>query len=284
MIDVKHALEQALTLLEATSPSARLDAEILLAFALAKSRAFLHAHPEATMTPAQDQAYAALLTKRVKGTPIAYLTGIREFWSLPLQVSMDTLIPRPETELLVELTLSLLGDKPHASILDLGTGSGAIALALASERPNWQILASDISQGAVNAALDNAAQLDLHNVHVYCSDWFENIPSQQFHAIVSNPPYIAALDPHLKQGDVRFEPRQALVSGADGLDALTYLIKHSYEHLLPGGLLLLEHGFEQKQAVITCLDQCGYQAVQNWQDWQGNDRVSGGWRKVAVNK
>lgn len=276
MTDIKLALEHATALLTPVSPSARLDAELLLSNILKVSRAFFYAHPEDALTARQQAQYNELLSKRVAGTPIAYLTGTREFWSLPIQVNEDTLIPRPETELIVELALSLLGETSPASILDLGTGSGPIALALASERPDWQLLACDKSQAAVNATRDNAAQLGIHNLNVLCSDWFKSIPKQQFEAIVSNPPYIAEHDPHLTQGDVRFEPRDALVSGVTGLDDLTHLIVHSQEWLIPGGLLLLEHGFEQGSAVIALLDQYGYQQVRCWKDWQGNDRISGG--------
>ena len=230
------------------------------------------------LTNTQQEAYQALVTTRCEGLPIAYLTGTREFWSLPLHVCKDTLIPRPETELLVSLCLSLLKDILHATILDAGTGSGAIALALASERPDWQVLACDISEAAVAIARHNATHLHLPNVHICCSNWFDRITTPLFHAIVSNPPYIAKDDPHLKQGDVRFEPQGALISGADGLESLTHLIEHSYDRLLPGGLLLLEHGFEQKRAVTTLLNQRGYNNVQSWQDWQGHDRISGGWR------
>jgi len=276
MTNIKSALDKATQLLAAVSPSARLDAELLLIKILNVSRTFFYAHPEYTLTPTQQEQYQHLLTQRVAGTPIAYLTGTREFWSLPVHVSKDTLIPRPETELLVELTLSLHNDTSSATVLDLGTGSGAISLALASERPNWSLLACDKSEAAVNAARDNATQLGINNLNVLCSNWFDSIPIQQFDVIVSNPPYIAEQDPHLNQGDVRFEPRDALVSGHDGLDALHYLIQHSQEWLIPGGLLLLEHGFEQGSAVTAALKLCGYQDVQCWKDWQGHDRVCSG--------
>lgn len=278
MIDVQQALKKACEHLKKNSPTARLDAEVLLAFILGKSRTFLHTHSEFTLSSFQWENYSRLISNRCEGTPIAYITGTREFWSLPIHVNKDTLIPRPETEQLVELTLALLDKEPHASVLDLGTGSGAIALAIASERPNWDILASDVSQGAVNMTLNNAARLELKNIHVLCSDWFESIPSQPFHAIISNPPYIAELDAHLTQGDIRFEPRHALISGVNGLDALTHIIKQSYDRLLPGGFLLLEHGFDQMQPVKTLLIQYGYQNIRCWQDLQGKDRICGGWK------
>ncbi len=276
---IKQVLQQAISLLTETSPSARLDAELLMCFTLHRSRTYLYAHADDPLDDNQRATFQALVLKRVAGVPIAYLTGTREFWSLPLRVSADTLIPRPETELLVELALTMIADTPQASILDLGTGSGAIAIALASERPHWQILACDKSQTAVTIAQDNVKRLGLHTtVQVCCSDWFESIKKQPFHAIVSNPPYIAENDPHLTQGDVRFEPQQALVSGVDGLTSLRDIIEQSYDWLLPGGLLLVEHGFDQGRAVTDIFTQTGYQNVQCWKDWQGHDRVSGGWK------
>lgn len=282
MIEIKSALLQATTELGTHSDSPRLDAEVLLASVTMKSRTYLYTHSDVMLTKAQWHTYLHLISERVHGVPIAYLTGKREFWSLPLKVCEDTLIPRPETELLVELSLKLLADIPQAQILELGTGSGAIALALASEQPNWQITACDCSSAALQTAEENAASLSLTNVSFYQSDWFEKISlQQQFDAIVANPPYIPANDPHLDRGDLRFEPLLALVSGDDGLTAIIHIIQHSLARLQPGGLLLLEHGFDQKSAVGSMLNDHGYEQVQCWQDWQGNDRVSAGRRKIG---
>lgn len=277
MTNIKQALSQAITLLSGTSPTAQIDAEILLAHILDTSRTSLYTHPEKILSQAQNTSYQEFIIKRSAGFPVAYLTQHREFWSLPLLVSNDTLIPRPETELLVELCLTLLKTVSNASILDLGTGSGAIALAIASERPDWRILACDKNQDAVEIANYNANNLKIPNIKICQSDWFTSIPKQRFNAIISNPPYIAKNDPHLWQGDVQFEPREALISGEHGLDDLTYLIDKSYEYLLPDGLLLLEHGFDQGSAVTSLLQKRGYSHVKCWQDWQRLDRVSGGW-------
>ncbi len=277
MIDIKQALDKAIETLLLTSPSPRLDAELLLINVLKTSRTYLYAYPEFRLNSTQQQAYQTLINKRVKGVPIAYLTGTREFWSMPLLVNEHTLIPRPDTERLVELTLALF-TKTQAKILDAGTGSGAIALALASERPEWEIMACDKQEEAIDMAKRNATELSLHNINFFCSNWFNNLPNTSFDVIVSNPPYIAENDPHLSEGDLRFEPKGALVSGEDGLVAIRYLVKNSYERLLPNGLLLLEHGFSQAAAVTRLLKQGGYRQVQSWLDLQGHTRVSGGWR------
>ncbi|KTD16639.1 peptide chain release factor N(5)-glutamine methyltransferase [Legionella jordanis] len=277
---IKEALSQARKQLEEYSDSARLDSEVLLAHILQKNRSFLYAYSDSELSQAQWQTYQRFIHQRQQGMPVAYLTGIREFWSLPLKVSEDTLIPRPETELVVELTLALLADKTHAEILDLGTGSGAIALACAHERPKWHIIACDCSLAAIQVAEENASRLNLNNISFYHSNWFENIPAEPvFDAIVANPPYIAAHDPHLAQGDVRYEPKLALVSEEEGLYALKHIIKHSIARLKPGGLLLVEHGFDQKSAVTSMLKDYGYTQIQCWQDNQANDRVSGGKRE-----
>ena len=279
MIDVKRALTLGITQLEPYSDSARLDSEILLAFVLAKPRAWLYAHPEDAMSTEQLFLFQQLVAKRSLGKPVAYLTGTREFWSLPLKVNEETLIPRPETELLVELTLHLIANQSGAQILDLGTGSGAIAIALAKERADWHITACDYSKGALQTARDNTTRLNLKNIRYLESDWFSHvITPKRFHAIVSNPPYIAANDPHLGEGDLRFEPQMALIGGSNGLSALEHIIKHSIARLEPDGLLLIEHGFSQKEAVTSMLGEYGYIQVQCWQDLHGNDRVSGGRR------
>lgn len=281
MIDIKRALSLAVTQLEAYVDTARIDAEILLAHTLAKSRTYLYAHPEAPLSKQQLLLFQQNVARRSLGTPVAHITGTREFWSLPLRVNQETLIPRPETELLVELMLSRLGHQQNARVLDLGTGSGAIALALAKERTDWQITACDYSETALQTAEENARELGLHNICFHQSDWFSNINTpESFHAIVSNPPYIAANDPHLGTGDLRYEPLLALVSGSDGLSALEHIIKHSLARLTPEGLLLIEHGYDQKMAVTSMLNDYGYKHVQSWKDFQGHDRVSGGIRTI----
>ena len=279
MIDIKTLLKNTADLLAKTSGSAKIDAEILLAHVLNKSRAFLYAYPEKLISEDELKTFQILVDKRVAGNPIAYLIGQRDFWSLPLCVSEDVLIPRPETELLVDLTLNHLENLDNALILDLGTGSGAIALALASERPNWQILAADINESSANIAKKNARNLALSNVKIIVSDWFQAIPNIKFNAIVSNPPYISEDDPHLLIGDLRFEPKSALISETNGLLDLTKIIKHSFDHLQTGGILLVEHGYMQKNAVIKLFHQYGYENIKCFQDLQGNDRVSCGWKK-----
>lgn len=283
MINISKALSAATLKLQNQTDSPQLDAELLLAVVLGKKRSFFYTHPEAILSKDQWRAFEQLINQRALGRPIAYLTGTREFWSFSLKVSEDTLIPRPETELLVELALKLLPKQRPAKLLDLGTGSGAIALALAQERPNWQITASDISQNALRVAKKNAALLNLTNVCFHHSDWFAKLaPSQKFTAIIANPPYIASNDPHLQRGDLRYEPSLALVGGSDGLSAIKEIISHSLARLEPGGLLLFEHGFDQKSAVRTMLNNQGYKKIRCWQDYQGHDRVSGGWRIIVA--
>lgn len=255
--------------------SARLEAELLLCHCLQQSRSYLYAWPEKKIDGERCAAYEALLVARRKGTPVAYLTGLREFWSLPLQVDEHTLIPRPETETLVEWALDLhLAE--DARVADLGTGSGAIALALASERPRWQLLATDISEDALAIAGLNARRLGLANIEFLCSDWERSLAPGSFELIVSNPPYIALDDPHLGRGDVRFEPAAALRSGVDGLDALRRIIALAPAYLSSGGWLLLEHGYDQAEPVRRLLQSAGFNAVVARPDLAGIDRISGG--------
>lgn len=255
-----------------------IDAEIILSYVLNKTRSYLFAHPEKLLSSKQYSTYQDLMIQRAQGVPIAYLIGEREFWSIPLKVNRHTLIPRHETELLVELALKYLLNQPNACILELGTGSGAISLALGKERPNWQIFASDISQEALSIAQENARANKINNVAFYHSNWFDKVPKRHYHAIIANPPYLAEQDSHLQKGDLRFEPKTALVSSQEGLADLQCIISQGHEYLFPNGLLLVEHGYEQQLKVHAIFKELGYKNLNCWQDIQGHDRVSGGWR------
>ena len=255
----------------------RLDAEILLAHTLSKPRSYLFAWPEALLDKARGQHFDELVAQRRRGRPIAYLIGYREFWSLRLQISEDVLIPRPETELLVDCALMRLRANPNGRVLDLGTGSGAVALAIASEHPLADICACDVSPQALMLARHNAASLGIGNINFVISDWFGRLPVSRFDVIVGNPPYIAIDDPHLCTGDVAHEPRSALVSGADGLDAIRHITATAPRFLNTGGTLALEHGSGQGHAVSALFQQHGLVEVQTRQDLQGLDRVSLGY-------
>jgi len=225
------------------------------------------------LTADQQAQLSALLSRRKAGEPVAHLTGEREFWSLPLYVSAATLIPRPDTECLVEHALARL-PATACRILDLGTGTGAIALALASERPDCQVTAVDVMPDAVALALRNAARLGFNNVKIQQSSWFDALVGQQFDMIVSNPPYIDECDPHLSQGDVRFEPLTALVAAEEGLADIAHIVTVSRQYLTAGGWLLIEHGWTQAEAVRSLFTQAGYERVETCQDYGGNDRLT----------
>ncbi|EHD21438.1 MULTISPECIES: peptide chain release factor N(5)-glutamine methyltransferase [Brenneria] len=267
----------------AAGESPKRDAEILLSFVTGKGRTFLLAFGETLLTDAQRRRLDALLARRISGEPIAYLTGEREFWSLSLAVSPATLIPRPDTECLVEQALQCLPPEP-SNILDLGSGSGAIALAIASERPDCRVTGVDAQPDAVALAEHNAARLGITNARFLLSDWFSTLAQQRFALIVGNPPYIDAADSHLSQGDVRFEPASALVAAEEGLADLRFIIANAAGHLLPRGWLLLEHGWRQGAAVRRLLRDNGFARIATRQDYGNNDRVSlGQWPKAVDN-
>ncbi|SDU13304.1 peptide chain release factor N(5)-glutamine methyltransferase [Geopseudomonas guangdongensis] len=255
------------------SPSPRLDAELLLAHALGQSRSYLRTWPEREPSAAQCAAFDALLERRRAGEPVAYLLGRQGFWSLDLEVAPHTLIPRPDTELLVETALAL-GPGGPARVLDLGTGTGAIALALACERPAWQVLGVDRVSEAVQLAERNRARLGLGNARFVESVWFSTLGGERFALIVGNPPYIAADDRHLNEGDVRFEPASALVAGQDGLDDIRLIVHEAPEHLEAGGWLLLEHGYDQAEAVRALFAARGFAAVESRRDLGGHQRIT----------
>ena len=256
------------------SDSALLDAQVLLAFVLGKETIYLITWPERDLSREQKAQFEALIEQRVNGQPVAHLTGVREFWSLPLKVNNSTLIPRPDTEILVEVALQKCAANAH--ILDLGTGSGAIILALASELPGATCVAVDYSENAVALALDNRDNLQLSHVQIKQSNWFDNVQGE-FDVIVSNPPYIDAMDKHLQQGDVRFEPLSALVANEQGLSDIRHICQHANAFLKVGGCLLFEHGFEQAAAVRHILQENGFTRIMTQPDYAGNDRVTLGY-------
>ncbi|MCG7576739.1 MULTISPECIES: peptide chain release factor N(5)-glutamine methyltransferase [unclassified Halomonas] len=261
----------------AGSPSPRIDAEVLMAFAASRSRTWLYTWGDSECPTWEHARFDALVAARAQGQPVAYLTGEREFWGLPLATSPSTLIPRPDTETLVDVVLAR-AKAPSGRLLDLGTGTGAIALAFASERPMWQVIGVDVRPETVSLATHNAQTLHIANATFLLSDWFASLgvppDGDAFDIIVSNPPYIAADDPHLSEGDVRFEPRSALVAEGDGMADLMHLIIAAQAFLSPGGWLALEHGYQQAACVRQALMQAGYQNVESVQDIGGHERVT----------
>lgn len=280
-MNLAATLRDAADQLTALGEGARREAELLLCHVLGKPLSYLRTHDDTVLDADQQQRFRALLEKRKLGEPIAYLLGEREFWSLPFLVTPDTLIPRPETELLVELALQagdgLAPAGTPLSVVDLGTGSGVIALALASERPHWQLVATDASHAALRIAQKNARRLKRDNVEFQFGSWLTPLAGRRFHLIVSNPPYIASADPHLR--DLGFEPQSALVAGNDGLDDIRVIVRDAPAHLQAGGWLLIEHGYDQGEAVRALFMTAGFAGVETRQDLGGNDRVTRGhWR------
>ncbi|TDQ38978.1 peptide chain release factor N(5)-glutamine methyltransferase [Thiopseudomonas denitrificans] len=264
---------------ELDSPSAKLDVELLLADVLGQSRSYLYTWPGKEVTAQQLTTFNTQFARRLAGEPVAYLLGRQGFWTLDLQVSPNTLIPRPETELLVETTLQLGSAGSSLRVLDLGTGTGAIALALASERPRWQVTGVDRVPEAVQLARHNALGCGLGGVRFLDSDWFAALNGEHFDLIISNPPYIALDDPHLEQGDVRFEPMSALVSGRDGLDDIRRILADAGQHLHESGWLLLEHGWQQAAAVRDLMRHAGFTGVRSVCDLAGHERITlGQWQ------
>jgi release factor glutamine methyltransferase len=274
-ISIGAALDQAVARLKPAVDLPHLEAELLLCHIVGKPRTWLVAWPEKRLTDRELARFMELVEQREQGAPVAYLTGEREFWSLALKVTEDTLIPRPETELLVETVLERFGDNRELTLVDMGTGSGAIALAIAKEKPGWRVIATDISAAALAIARTNAEEHGITNVSFAQGDWYDALPTEtHVDVIVSNPPYVAEADPHLEQGDVRFEPRHALASGSDGLDDIRKLLPGAIVHLKEGGFILVEHGNTQGTAVRDLMRHYGYRDIRTLRDLEGHERVT----------
>ena len=269
---INHASQQ----LADISDTAKLDAEVLLCHVLDKDRSYLISWPEKEISDSQLKQFQQLLEQRQQGHPVAHIIQQKEFWSLNFHVTNDTLIPRPDTELIVEQILNNYTEHPARSLLDLGTGSGAIAIAIASERPQWHIVATDQSINALQLAEKNARHHKITNIEFKAGNWFAAVSDQHFDIIVSNPPYIAESDPHLTQGDVRFEPSSALVSGSDGLRDIRLITQHAQHYLNANGMLIIEHGYDQKKALFDIFQQAGFKSIQQYLDLAGQPRCTSG--------
>ncbi len=282
---IKNALLAAQSALTKTleASEAKLEAQLLIQHVLNVNRAWLISHDNETMTSAASRQFQSLLSRRLAGEPIAYILGYREFYGLKLKVTPDTLIPRPDTETLVEAALDKCHTSKPLAILDLGTGTGAIALAIAKSRPHAQVTAVDASQSALDVAIENAQNLAISNVRFKLSNWFSMLQHEKFDVIASNPPYIEQGDAHLKQGDLKFEPISALASGADGLNDIRTIVKDSLLHLRPQGWLMLEHGYNQALPVEELMAQVGLIDITTIKDLGGNDRVTIGKNPLIVN-
>ncbi|MGD9386849.1 MAG: peptide chain release factor N(5)-glutamine methyltransferase [Gammaproteobacteria bacterium] len=273
-LSIRHYLDDGAAILRAVSASPRLDAELLLGMVLRRPRSFLHAWPERELSAAEAKRYEELLRRRFSGEPIAYMTGIREFWSMPLRVGPAVLIPRPDTELLVELALNRLPADEDLRVLDLGTGSGAVALAIARERPRARVIGIDISQAALELARENARLMKIDNVEFRESDWFDAVRGEKFNVVVGNPPYVAEDDPHLGSGDARFEPRLALDAGAGGMNCFRAILERAHNYIVRQGWLLLEHGPDQHLPLRRLLEAQHYHDITLHKDAAGRDRVT----------
>ncbi len=276
MTTIQNHLDFAADNLASVSDSPRLDAEVLLAFVLAKNRSYLRAWNDKKLDVPIISHFESLISQRLDGVPIAYLTGTREFWSREFIVSPDVLIPRPDTELLIELCLAQIPEDSPFKILDLGTGSGAIVVTLAAERPNAKVFAVDASFAALEIAQKNAHFHECQNVEFILSDWFSAVPEIEFDLIVSNPPYISAEDEHLSQGDVRFEPKTALIAAENGLRDIKVIATEAKNYLKPHGQLWFEHGYNQAEDVQHILTELNYFEVQTYHDLAGQPRVTTG--------
>ena len=277
MITLAHLHKDAINLLSEVSDTARLDAELLISHVLNIPRTRFITEPDAPIETEKLATIQKFLQQRQQGYPVAYLLGLKHFWDLELAVTPDTLIPRPETELLVESALMLFPEQQAVDVADFGTGSGAIAIAIAKARPHWHVLATDYYLPTLRIAEQNAAQYKLQNIEFLQSDWFEKIiPDRKFDILISNPPYIRENDPHLKQGDVQFEPLHALHAGKDGLRDIRHIIASASRYLKQNGWLLLEHGYDQSQEVHALFLEAGYQVIQQKYDLAGHIRMSMG--------
>lgn len=273
---IAGALHWGAATLDAASQSPRRDAEVLLQHCTGLGAGQILARAQHPLEVAPWHGYQAALARRRGGEPIAYITGRREFWSLPLRVSRAVLIPRADTETLVERALERLPVKPPGTVADLGTGCGAVALAIASERPDWRVVATDIDPDALTVAAANAAELGLANVEFVQGSWFEALAGCRFDLVVCNPQYVAEADPHLARGDPRFEPRHALCAGADGLAAIRAIVARAPAALVPGGALLLEHGFDQADTVARLMAGASLNHIRTCRDLAGHCRVTEG--------
>jgi release factor glutamine methyltransferase len=280
MPTIKQILTEARTTL--TSPDARLEAELLLEAICAISRSRQFSHPDEQLREDQFEQYKSALERRLSGEPLAHITGRRGFWDVDLRVTPDVLIPRSDTEILVEQALQRIPYNARWQIADLGTGSGAIAIVIARERPQCELTATDNSAAALAVARENATALGVNNISFVAGSWGQPLKLRQFDVILSNPPYIRTDDPHMLRGDLPAEPIQALVSGSDGLDAIRRIIKDSATSLKPNGWLLLEHGYDQAAEVSALLQHADFNEIFTQKDYGGNSRVTGGRRQIEA--